>query len=302
MSSTEELSHRHFIRFLLARNEELDGERIAKVLPFLAEAHRNQFRKSGAPYTEHPLEVAKILASLKLDTDTIIAGLLHDVVEDTEYSLEELTEMFGAEVAFMVDAVTKISTIQQSMVGNVKEEQKIATYRKFIVSMAQDPRVIMIKLADRLHNLRTLHYMRPEKRREIARESLDIYAPLTHRFGLHRIRWELEDLSLKYIDPEGYKNIIDKLQQSRSNREAYISSVIMPLEMKMALENLECTIQGRPKHVYSIYRKIKARNCTVDDLFDLFAIRILVDTIPDCYLALGYVLNLWTPLQSRFKD
>lgn len=315
METTEAISQRHYVQFLLTKNPELDGERIHQALQLITEAHRNQFRKSGTPYTEHPLEVAKILANLKLDTETILAGLLHDVVEDTEIGLEEVKIKFGAEVAFMVDAVTKISEMQVATPKvdqkpdpkpdpkpNTKEERKIATYRKFLVSMAKDPRVIMIKLADRLHNLRTLHYMKPEKRKEIAKESLEIYAPLTHRFGLHRIKWELEDLSLKHIDPEGYKAIIDKLQQSRRKRESYISSVIRPLEMKMALENLECNIQGRPKHVYSIYQKTRARNCSVDDLFDLFAIRIIVNVIPDCYMALGYVHNLWTPLQSRFKD
>ena len=308
METAEEISQRHYVQFLLSRNPELDGTRIAEALRFIAEAHRNQYRKSGTPYTEHPLEVAKILASMKLDSETILAGLLHDVVEDTCYSLEEIQQRFGAEVAFMVDAVTKIGEMQVTRAGsneksvNTKEERKIATYRKFLVSMAKDPRVIMIKLADRLHNLRTLHYMKPEKRKEIAKESLEIYSPLTHRFGLHRIKWELEDLSLKHIDPEGYKSIIEKLQQSRRNRESYIASVIRPLEMKMALENLECSVQGRPKHIYSIYQKTRARNCSVDDLFDLFAIRIIANSIPECYMALGFVHNLWTPLQSRFKD
>jgi len=306
METAEEISHRHFVQFLVGKNPELDGDRILDALRFITEAHKNQYRKSGTPYTEHPLEVAKILAAMKLDIETVLAGLLHDVVEDTNYELEDIKTRFGAEVAFMVDAVTKIGEMQ--VATNVdgqpsnKEERKIATYRKFLVSMAKDPRVIMIKLADRLHNLRTLHYMKPEKRKEIAKESLEIYAPLTHRFGLHRIKWELEDLALKHIDPEGYKQIIEKLQESRKKREAYISSVIMPLEMKMALENLECNIQGRPKHVYSIYQKTRARNCSVDDLFDLFAIRINVKTIPECYMALGFVHNLWTPLQSRFKD
>jgi GTP pyrophosphokinase len=308
METAAEISHRHFVQFLLSKNPELDRERILDALRFIVDAHKNQFRKSGTPYTEHPLEVSKILAALKLDTETVLAGLLHDVVEDTSISLEEIRKLFGSEVAFMVDAVTKISEVQVSTtIGDVaktssKEERKVATYRKFFISMAKDPRVIMIKLADRLHNLRTLHYMKPEKRKEIAKESLEIYSPLTHRFGLHRIKWELEDLSLKHLDPEGYKNIIEKLQQSRKKRESYIASVILPLEMKMALENLECSIQGRPKHVYSIYQKTKARNCSVDDLFDLFAIRIIVKSIPDCYMALGFIHNLWSPLQSRFKD
>ncbi|HSQ42009.1 MAG TPA: bifunctional (p)ppGpp synthetase/guanosine-3',5'-bis(diphosphate) 3'-pyrophosphohydrolase [Fibrobacteraceae bacterium] len=302
METAEEISQKHFVDGLVSKNPELDGARILDALRFMAEAHRNQFRKSGTPYIEHPLETAKILANLKLDTETVLAGLLHDVVEDTQFNLEEIQNRFGAEVAFMVDAVTKISGLQVSTTQDFRQERKIATYRKFFVSMAKDPRVIMIKLADRLHNLRTLHYMKPEKRKEIAKESLEIYAPLTHRFGLHRIKWEMEDLALKHLDPEGYKNVVEKLQQSRQKREAYIASVIVPLEMKLRLEGLECNISGRPKHVYSIYLKTRSRNCTVDDLFDLFAIRIVVNTIPECYVVLGHVHNMWAPMQSRFKD
>jgi len=298
LPNAQEISHRHYVDFLLAKNSELDGERILAALQFITEAHHDQYRKSGTPYIEHPLEVGKILTSLKLDTDTVIAGLLHDVVEDTQFSLDELQSRFGEQVAFMVDAVTKIGAAQ----AGSKEERKAQTYRKFLVSMAKDPRIIMIKLADRLHNLRTLNYMKPEKRKEIAKESLEIYAPLTHRFGLHRIKWEIEDLSLKNLDPEGYRSIIEKLQQTRHQRENYIAACIDPLQFKMALENLDCTIHGRPKHVYSIYQKTKSRNCSVDDLFDIFAIRIIVKTIPECYMALGYVHNLWQPLQSRFKD
>ncbi len=294
-----ELTQGHVVRFMMAKNPALDEEALRDAVKFIAEAHRNQFRKSGMPYSEHPFEVAKILAELRMDTQTVLAGLLHDVVEDTSHSLDAIRQRFGAEVAFMVDAVTKISMAQES---RNKFEQKVATYRKFLVSMAKDPRIIMIKIADRLHNMRTLHYMVPEKRKVIATETLELYAPLTHRFGLYRFKFELEDLSFKYLNPDKYKYIVDRLQQTRDQRESYIRSIIQPLNMKLALENLDCAIQGRPKHLYSIWTKMKSRNCDIDELFDLFAIRIIVDSIPECYLALGYVHNLWTPMQSRFKD
>jgi len=294
-----DLTQGHLVRFMMSKNPDLDEEQLRNAVRFIAEAHRHQFRKSGMPYSEHPFEVAKILAELRMDTQTVLAGLLHDVVEDTEHSLDAIKKQFGAEVSFMVDAVTKISAAQES---RNKLEQKVATYRKFLVSMAKDPRVIMIKIADRLHNMRTLHYMAPEKRKLIATETLELYAPLTHRFGLYRFKFELEDLSFKYLNPDKYKYIVDRLQQSRDQREAYIRSIIQPLNMKMALENLDCAIQGRPKHLFSIWTKMKSRDCDIDDLFDLFAIRIIVQSIPECYLALGYVHNLWTPMQSRFKD
>lgn len=292
------LAQEHLVRTLLGKNPELDESMVRKALEFTQNAHRNQFRKSGMPYAEHPIEVAKILCDLRLDTPTVVAGLLHDVVEDTQHSLEELKEAFGAETVFMVDAVTKISAIQKAS----RQDQKAATYRKLLVGMAKDPRVIMIKLADRLHNLRTLQYMKPEKRKVIAEETLELYAPLTHRFGLNKFRVEMEDLSFKYLHPDQYRAIVDKLQDSRRQREAYVQSVIRPLEMKMNLEALPVNISGRPKHIYSIWQKMKARKCQLDDVFDLFAMRILVETIPECYLALGFVHNLWPPLQSRFKD
>ena len=256
-----ELTQGHVVRFMMKKTPDLDESQLRAAVRFIADAHKYQFRKSGMPYSEHPFEVAKILAELHMDTQTVLAGLLHDVVEDTEHSLEQIRNLFGAEVAFMVDAVTKISEAQEK---SDKFEQKVATYRKFLVSMAKDPRVIMIKIADRLHNMRTLHYMVPEKRKLIATETLELYAPLTHRFGLYRFKFELEDLSFKYLNPDKYKYIVDRLQQTRDQREAYIRSIIQPLNMKLALENLDCTIQGRPKHLYSILTKSKSRNCYLD--------------------------------------
>ena len=288
----------HIVSVLLRKNPKLEEGILRKAIAFIAEAHSGQYRKSGMPYTEHPYEVAKILADLKQDQATVLAGLLHDVVEDTPHTLKEITEKFGEDTAFMVDAVTKITAVQEAS----KTAQKAGTYRKLITAMAKDPRVIMIKIADRIHNMRTMQYMKPEKRKLIAQETLDIYVPLTHRFGLYKLKTELEDLSFKYVNPVEYQKLVDALIEGKDKREKYVQSVIGPLQIKMALEDFDCTIQGRTKNIYSIYNKMLARDCQFEDIFDIFAIRIIVESIPECYLALGYVHNLWTPLQSRFKD
>ena len=266
----------HIVDVLLKKNPNLDREILEKAVAFIAEAHEGQYRKSGMPYTEHPYEVAKILADLKQDQSTVLAGLLHDVVEDTDHSLEEIAEKFGNDTAFMVDAVTKITAAQESS----KTAQKAETYRKLIIAMAKDPRVIMIKIADRIHNMRTMRYMKPEKRQLIAQETLDIYIPLTHRFGLYKLKNELEDLSFKYVNPDEYQKLVDLLIENKESREKYIQSVIGPLQIKMALEDFDCTIQGRTKNIYSIYNKMLSRGCQLEDIFDIFAIRIIVDTIP----------------------
>lgn len=288
----------HIIDVLLRKNPELDKGILEVAVAFIADAHDGQYRKSGMPYTEHPYEVAKILADLKQDQATVLAGLLHDVVEDTPHTLKEISEKFGEDTAFMVDAVTKITAVQEAN----KTAQKAGTYKKLIAAMAKDPRVIMIKIADRIHNMRTMRYMKPEKRKLIAQETLDIYVPLTHRFGLYKLKTELEDLSFKYVNPDEYQKLVNALIENKEKREKYVQSVIGPLQIKMALEDFDCTIQGRTKNIYSIYNKMINRGCQFEDIFDIFAIRIIVDSIPECYLALGYVHNLWTPLQSRFKD
>ncbi len=290
----------HIIDVLIRKNPSLDEGLLRKAAAFIAKAHEGQFRKSGMPYTEHPFEVAKILADLHLDTSSVLAGLLHDVVEDTPHTLQELAEMFGEETAFMVDAVTKISAAQEQRID--KTAAKAETYRKLVSAMAKDPRVIMIKIADRVHNMRTMRYMKPDRRLAIAQETLDIYVPLTHRFGLYKFKSELEDLSFKYVNPVEYQKIVDALMVNKEKRETYVKSVIGPLQFKMALEELDCTIQGRTKNIYSIYNKMLRRECKFEDIFDIFAVRIIVPTLSDCYLALGYVHNLWAPLQSRFKD
>ena len=288
----------HIVDVLIKKNPELNREILEDAIVFISEAHSGQYRKSGMPYTEHPYEVAKILSDLKQDQATVLAGLLHDVVEDTPHTLSEISERFGDDTAFMVDAVTKITAAQQES----KTAQKAETYRKLIKAMAKDPRVIMIKIADRIHNMRTMQYMKPEKRKIIAQETLDIYVPLTHRFGLYKLKTELEDLSFKYVNPVEYQKLVDALIENKEAREKYIQDVIGPLQIKMALEDFDCTIQGRTKNIYSIYNKMLARGCEFQDIFDIFAIRIIVESIPECYLALGYVHNLWPPLQSRFKD
>jgi GTP diphosphokinase / guanosine-3',5'-bis(diphosphate) 3'-diphosphatase len=296
--TTSEVALQHILRFYMSKNPELDEKRLAHAVQFSIDAHRNQFRKSGMPYAEHPIEVSKMLADLKLDTNTVIAGLLHDVVEDTSYSLETIQAQFGAEVAFMVDAVTKISTLQEQS----KLDQTAATYRKLITSMAKDPRVIMIKLADRVHNMRTLQYMAPEKRKRIAQETLDLYAPITYRFGLYRIKVELEDLSFKFLHPDKYRDIVLKLHSTKKQREGFIKRIAQPLQMRLNLEDFPAQVYGRPKHIYSIWKKMNSRQCQFEDLYDIFAIRIVVREIHECYHALGYVHNLFTPLQARFKD
>ena len=291
-------NQKHIVDVLLKKNPALNREILENAIVFIAEAHSGQYRKSGMPYTEHPYEVAKILSDLKQDQATVLAGLLHDVVEDTPHTLSEISEKFGDDTAFMVDAVTKITAAQQES----KTARKAETYRKLITAMAKDPRVIMIKIADRIHNMRTMQYMKPEKRKAIAQETLDIYVPLTHRFGLYKLKTELEDLSFKYVNPVEYQKLVDALIENKEAREKYIQSVIGPLQIKLALEDFDCTIQGRTKNIYSIYNKMLSRGCEFEDIFDIFAIRIIVDSIPECYLALGYVHNLWPPLQSRFKD
>jgi len=281
---------------LLNINPNLDKKLLIKVIAFVLDAHKGQMRKSGAPYIIHPIEVAKILAELKMDSMVIATGLLHDVVEDTKYSIEEMREIFGTAIAEMVDSVTKISDIQKGM------DRTAQTFKKFLAYVSKHPQIIAIKLADRLNNMYTLQYLKPEQQKSISQETLDFYAPLAHRLGLYTFKFELEDLAFKYLHPEEYTAIENHLQLTKEEREEYIQSIIFPINIKMNLEQLDCDIRGRSKHIYSIYEKMKNRNCKIDDLYDIFAIRIIVKQISDCYMALGYVHNLWMPLYNRFKD
>lgn len=277
-----------------------DGYKLVeKAYLFAQEAHKNQYRKSGEPYFTHPCFVASILMELSLDPPTIAAGLLHDTVEDCEgITLDTIRQEFGEEVAMLVDGVTKLNKLDFAD----KEEAQAESLRKMILAMGKDIRVVLIKLADRLHNMRTLKFQKEERRVAIARETLDIYAPIAHRLGVYAIKQELEDLSLRYIDPVGYENLVQKVGQKRSEREENIRMVIDELSAKLDEQHIHHTIDGRPKHFYSIYRKMVLQNKPFDQIYDLIAIRVLVDSVPDCYAVLGIVHTLWNQMPGRFKD
>jgi len=276
----------------------LDVELIARAYRFAEEAHAGQKRASGEAYIQHCVEVAKILADLHLDTVSVAAGLIHDVVEDTGTALETLREEFGEEIATVVDGVTKIGKVQ----FRSTTEHQVENYRKLLLSMAQDARVILIKLADRLHNMRTLDHLRPEKQRRIALETREIYAPLAHRLGMAQVRWELEDLAFKHLEPEAYRELAKKVAEKRKEREEQIEVLRKPLEEELRNAGIPCEVYGRPKHLYSIHRKMVNRGRPYEEIYDLMAIRVVTDSIANCYHALGVIHNRWTPLQERFHD
>ncbi|HHU70233.1 MAG TPA: bifunctional (p)ppGpp synthetase/guanosine-3',5'-bis(diphosphate) 3'-pyrophosphohydrolase [Thermoanaerobacterales bacterium] len=275
-----------------------DIEIVQRAYNFARKAHSGQHRISGELFIFHPLEVAKILAELELDIITICAGLLHDVVEDTNYTIKDIEDNFGQEVALLVDGVTKLSKLEYKS----KEEQQAENLRKMFLAMAKDIRVILIKLADRLHNMRTLKYLPSEKRTEKARETLEIFAPLAHRLGISKIQWELEDLALLYLEPEAYNELAMLISKRKDEREKEINLAVNMLKSKLENFGLDIEIQGRSKHFYSIYKKMKEQNKSFDQIYDLTAIRIIVRTIRDCYAVLGIVHTLWKPIPGRFKD
>ena len=279
-------------------NPQANTKQVIKAYSFAEAAHEGQYRNSGERFFVHPYNVAMILIELNMDTDTIVAGLLHDVLEDTDVVYEKLVEEFGEEVANLVEGVTKLKKLKYK----TKQENQAENLRKMVVAMAKDIRVIIIKLADRLHNMRTLEYMSEEKKKEKALETLEIYAPLAHRLGISKIKWELEDLSLRFLDPEGYYKLVDKVSKQRREREAYIQMIINTLQEKLDEMEVSCEISGRPKNFYSIYRKMVYQNKSFEQIFDLTAIRIIVDTLKDCYGALGIVHTMWKPIPGRFKD
>ena len=282
-----------------------DISMIAKAYKIASEAHKEQFRKSGEPYIVHPLNVAIILADLELDKETIVAGILHDVVEDTIMTDEDLKKEFGADVALLVDGVTKLekiplsSSVEQS---DAKLEMQAENLRKMFLAMAKDIRVIMIKLADRLHNMRTLKYKKPEGQQRIAKETLEIYCPIAQRLGISKLKIELDDLSLKYLEPEIYYDLVDKIAVRKSVREKYIQSIVDEVSDHIKGAGIKAKVDGRVKHFFSIYKKMKNQNKTLDQIYDLFAVRIIVDSVKDCYAALGVIHEMYKPIPGRFKD
>lgn len=262
------------------------------------EAHKDQVRQSGEPYIIHPLDVAGILADMGMDTSTIVAGLLHDVIEDTDYTYEDIAKLFNEEIAYLVQGVTKLGKIEYK----TKEEQQADNVRKMLLAMAKDIRVIIIKLADRLHNMRTLKFMSRQKQKQKAKETLDIYAPLAHRLGISKIKWELEDLSFRYLHEEEYYDLVKKIAEKRVEREEYIKQITAELYNKLEDAGVDCDIEGRPKHFYSIYKKMVTKNKSIEQIFDLTAIRILVNSVKDCYGVLGIVHTIYRPIPGRFKD
>ncbi len=288
----------NLLQKLKEHNPSADLDPVVKAFEFSKEKHEGQFRVSGEPFFSHPVAVANILADMALDVSSITAALLHDVVEDTDVTEEEIAAEFGETVELLVSGVTKLGKIPYTS----NEDQQIENLRKMFLAMANDVRVIVIKLADRLHNLRTLKSMPEPKQREKARETLEVFAPLAHRLGMSKIKMELEDLSLKYIDPIGYYEIVDKISQKQSEREKYIADMISLLNSRLETLGIEAHVEGRAKHFYSIYRKMFIQNKSIDEIYDLFAVRVIVNTDADCYAVLGMVHELFKPIPGRFKD
>ena len=294
----EEL-YKELIKAIRAYHPSDDLSMIEKAYQVAKEQHKDQKRKSGEPYIIHPLCVAIILADLQMDKETIAAGLLHDVVEDTGMTLDEITKEFNPDVALLVDGVTKLTQLN---LNTDKVEMQAENLRKMFVSMAKDIRVIIIKLADRLHNLRTLEYQTPAKQKEKARESLEIYSPLAERLGISKIKIEMDDLSLKYLEPDIYYDLAAKVNLKKEAREARIKNIVSEVSKHIKESGIDAEISGRVKHFFSIYRKMVNQNKTIDQIYDLFAIRIIVETVRDCYAALGVIHKMYTPIPGRFKD
>ncbi len=302
MEKSEELQLRERLNSILdkvrAYHPEPELRVIEKAFEFGLKMHEGQTRKSGEAYMSHPLEVMDIIADLRLDSARLIVGLLHDTVEDTDTSVEEINELFGEDVSFLVDGLTKLSKLRFT----TKEEAQAENFRKMIIAMSRDLRIILVKLADRLHNMRTLKYMRPDKQERIARETMEIYAPIAHRLGISWIKTELEDLSFRYLHPKAYYDIAEQVSRKRRERESFIREVIAILSELLHENGIKCEVKGRPKHFWSIFRKMRAQQIEFDQVFDVLAFRIILDEKAQCYEALGFVHNLWKPIPGRFKD
>jgi len=296
--SIEEELYKELINKMNTYHPTKEFDMIDRAYHLAVEAHKEQKRKSGEPYIIHPLKVAYILAELELDKETITAGILHDTIEDTQYTYEDIANIFSVEVANLVDGVTKLGKLSYS----TKEEMQAENYRKMFLAMAKDIRVILIKLADRLHNMRTLNYMTEAKQREKAQETLDIYAPLAHRLGISKIRTEMEDLCFQYLNPDAYYDLKEKIERKQIERESFVKSIVSDLKQKMEQSGIKGKVEGRSKHFFSIYKKMVNQNKTLDQIYDLFAVRAIVDTVRDCYGVLGVVHTMYTPMPGRFKD
>lgn len=294
-----EAIYKRMIQRIRMYHPNTDISMIEKAYHFAADKHKDQKRKSGEPYIIHPLCVGLILADLELDKETITAGILHDVVEDTDTSVDDISREFSYEVALLVDGVTKLGQLDYD---KDKVEVQAENLRKMFLAMAKDIRVILIKLADRLHNMRTLRYMTPAKQKEKAKETMEIYAPLAQRLGISKVKIELDDLSLRYLEPEAYYDLVEKISSRRQERDEYVQKLIDDVSKEIRRNGIEATVEGRAKHFFSIYRKMVNQHKTLDQIFDLFAVRIIVDSIKDCYAALGVIHEMYTPVPGRFKD
>ena len=299
MSEVKEVNINDIISELKKRKRKANTKLVQRAFEFANEKHEGQLRKSGEPYIIHPLQVAYILTTIDMDEATICAALLHDIVEDTDVTHEDVIRDFGEEIADLVEGVTKLSKFQQNI--TVKEQQ-VEDYRKMFLAMGKDIRVILIKLADRLHNMRTLKFLKRDRQIAISKETMDLYAPLANRLGLYSIKWELEDLAFKYLYPEEYRELVEGINRKREERLIFIEKIMDKIRLELKRQHIDAEVTGRAKHLYSIYRKMKRDNKTLDEIYDLFALRILVNSVKDCYAALGVVHELYNPMPGRFKD
>ena len=289
----------HLEKTIRGYNISADLKLVEAAYSYAREHHGAQLRRDGTPYITHPIQVAQIVAEMRLDSESILAALLHDCIEDTDSTYEDIAKRFGVTVADIVDGVTKLTRVKYSTM----EEEQMENLRKMLFAMSRDIRVILIKIADRLHNMRTMEYQTPAKQKKKAFETMEIYAPIAHRLGMQKIKWELEDLSLKYLDPVAYDDIAQKLEVAKSEHGQFMSAVTAAVNARMTEQGIpNATVYGRVKHPYSIYRKMYAQEKTMEEVYDLFAFRVLVDTVPDCYNVLGVIHDLYKPILGRFKD